>query len=123
MGVLYYLRRADTGELFALNKCRGYAAPALWNDFADDAPCALPSGAPDEVVPAIAERYFPAARADAWALRIAQRLLAWAGDAPLELTSDHQDDFTSDGGRLITGASGDQHYEDDSVTYKTGSAW
>jgi hypothetical protein len=120
MGVLYYIQKDDESrEAFALNKALWYVTKAFFDEVAypkqDDSP-RLRDLVPDEA--AFAARYLDPDCGD-WALRVARRLFAWAGDAPLRVLSDHDEESHGP----ITGSAHDSDYEADGVTYIPGSAW
>ena len=136
MGVLYYVAKMDgSRELFALNKVGQYDPEYILKRLQNKP---LQSVFEDEAaLSALLDEAFRRQRPDSdykkmhtlWCKRIAARLFKWAGSAPLDFMSEFtQEEFH--GGldykqqrALITGSAHDSDYEDDGVTYKTGSAW
>ena len=107
MGVLYYFKREDDDELFALNKLYSYSPLWIaryreWSEppTSDDIICDFGT------------------KLSEWGCRVVLRLISWADGQRIKITSDQED---RDG--PITGSAHDSDYEEDGVTYKPGSAW
>lgn len=126
MGTLSYFAK-DDGELFALNKVYHYADEgALFDAF--DSPARLADVAPDES--AFVARFLTTSNRE-WAARIYARLRAWAGNAPISLTNEYdenppfyrEDETYEQHKARITGSAHDSDYEDDGVTYIAGAGF
>jgi hypothetical protein len=117
MGVLYYFKKEDADEAFALNKVYRYAAETFYDAYP------LREFVPANVFGGWALLVLePTDKPEmrAWYQRIAKRLKSWAGDSRIALFTENDDEWAD---CPLTGSAHDSDYEADGVTYKIGSAW